>query len=306
MFNDQQYILDGTWLLGKTMCQIWTFVSYDLALVSAGHLVIIAVDRYRILFEGVAYLQRRSVQSVLEPVIWLWLIGFWIVSPFFIDWDESGNYYQKEDSSKWTCSARRSALWVMVASLTNAILPGLLMIRLYLAIYKKLKKRLRNKNAIQTPSVSAVTDSKVATDTEDEGHSENLGEIQEPSKREIETYGMALEVPQLRGHQNRQKLPKLSKLAAEKERRAAVTLGFLIFGFIFCFTPYVFMHAILIFFKVEPPRYLLLFAVILAWINSLINPVIYAVRNTDFKNAFKKIIRWICKIPFKIMFWTRT
>jgi hypothetical protein len=91
---------EGNWLHGRFMCKAEMTAAYLLSFISSGHLVLIAVDRYRILTEGVPYLQRRTTRSVLEPAAWLWLIGFWLISPLLVDWEGTGIHEQDANTAK--------------------------------------------------------------------------------------------------------------------------------------------------------------------------------------------------------------
>jgi len=75
------------WIFGlnRPLCQMQLITSYGFQVAASLHLIQIAVDRYRILFEGVPYLQRQTLKSVLEFAVVSWSILFWIVSPIAFD-----------------------------------------------------------------------------------------------------------------------------------------------------------------------------------------------------------------------------
>jgi muscarinic acetylcholine receptor M3 len=138
-------IRDGNWLQGRFMCEAEMIAAYIFPFVSSEHLVLIAVDRYRILTEGVPYLQRRTTRSVLEPVAWLWFIGFWLISPLLVDWEGTGIYQQDANTGRWVCGTKKTATFVLPFVLATAVLPELLLIRLYTEIYQMLKIRFTHK-----------------------------------------------------------------------------------------------------------------------------------------------------------------
>jgi hypothetical protein len=81
--------------------------------------------------------------------------------------------------------------------------------------------------------------------------------------------------------------------ADRKERRAAITLGVLIIGFIVCWTPYIVVVLIHNIFRQNVPHMFHIIFGLTGFLNSLINPIIYAVRNPDFRCAFRKVINGI-------------
>jgi hypothetical protein len=91
-------------------------------------------------------------------------------------------------------------------------------------------------------------------------------------------------------------LAKKAKIDIKRERKAAKTLGFIMFSFIICWLPFFIMQ---IFFAICKNCYLtsLIEAsslpTLLTWlgyINSLLNPVVYTVFSPDFRSAFAKIL----------------
>lgn len=86
---------------------------------------------------------------------------------------------------------------------------------------------------------------------------------------------------------------KLSKLA--KERKAAKTLGIVVGVFIACWLPF-FIFNILVAFCGSQCNHVLLFQVFtwLGWLNSAMNPVIYACWSRDFRRAFRRVLcSWV-------------
>jgi predicted membrane protein len=94
--------------------------------------------------------------------------------------------------------------------------------------------------------------------------------------------------------------------ADRKERRAAITLGVLIVGFMVCWTPHVVVVIVQNIFRQEVHVMFFVISNLIGWLNSLINPVIYAVRNPEFQRAFKKVINVIfVGIPSRMFYSVR-
>jgi hypothetical protein len=278
-------IRDGNWLHGRFMCKAEMTAAYLLTFVSSGHLVLIAVDRYRILTEGVSYLQRRTSRSVLEPVAWLWFIGFWLISPLLVDWEGTGIYQQDANTGQLVCGTQKAATFILPFVLGTAVLPELLLIRLYTEIFRMLKIRFTHKQigtGYEQHDPSSGTES---TGSSGKGDKKD-GQQTKTSSNGNDGLLLANQGTTMVDHHRQAE-------ADRKERRAAITLGVLIIGFIVCWTPYIVVVLIHNIFRHKVPDIFYIIFGLIGLLNSLINPIIYAVRSRDFRRAFRKVINGI-------------
>jgi hypothetical protein len=275
---------DGNWVYGRFMCQVGMSGAFLFPFVSSAHLVLIAVDRYRILTEGVGYLQGRTTKSVLEPVAWLWFIGFWLISPLLVDWEGAGIYQQDANTGRWECDIKRTAAFILPFVLATAVLPELLLIRFYREIYGMLKIRYTRKEF-----GTGKEQHDPSTGIESTGSS---GNGNKNGSQQMKTF--SVNDGSLLGNQGTTMVDHHRQAEADrKERRAAITLGVLIIGFIVCWTPYMVLVIIQNIFGHQVPSIFYGIFTFMGFLNSLINPIIYAVRNPAFRRAFKKVINVI-------------
>lgn len=81
------------------------------------------------------------------------------------------------------------------------------------------------------------------------------------------------------------------KISLSKERRAARTLGIIMFTFIFCWVPFFVLYIVTPFCpQCCPSDELIDFLTWLGYFNSALNPVIYTIFNLDYRRAFKKLL----------------
>jgi len=262
------YGINKSWLFGKTMCFLWMSSTYIFWFVSSNHLVLIALDRYRILVEGLPYLQRRSISQALHPVLFIWFMGFCVVSPLYLDWDSTATYEFVTADSKWICETKKSTAWVLLTALAGIFGPLLALLSIYIKVYLELKKRFWNKNfhrGRQHPIEDCSKTSECGNDSE------------------LKTSTVSDAVQQ-----------RKVSIAVEKERKAGITLGFLILAFFICWAPVIVIDVMFVL-RIHVPKVIFLLGVLLASFNAGVNPIIYAVRNQEFQRCFKSIIRAILK-----------
>jgi len=137
------YGLNKSWIFGKALCVFWLLTTFIFWFVSSNHLVLVAIDRYRILVEGVPYLQRRSISKALQPAWFIWFMGICLVSPIYFDPQGTVTYEYETDSSKWVCETKKTPTWVLLATLAGVFGPLLSLILIYIKVYKELKTRFR-------------------------------------------------------------------------------------------------------------------------------------------------------------------
>jgi len=264
------YSLNNSWLLGESMCFLWLVLSQVFMFVSSYHLVLVAIDRYRVIVEGVAYLQRRTIAQALQPVGFLWFLAFCIPSPLYIDWEGSATY-KEQVGSRWTCESNKTPSWVLLTKLWNGFVPFVSLVVIYLKAYGQLRQRLRRRCV------------------DDESKSTQVKEVKSDNNVQESDY---FEAPNQKSKEENWEFLDFYKTKHDqmeaKERKAAITLGILIFAFILCWSLSV-TTTLLFAMKVKVKRIVYMFGFLLVGMNSGINPIIHAVRNHDFQKCFHTI-----------------
>lgn len=78
--------------------------------------------------------------------------------------------------------------------------------------------------------------------------------------------------------------------APSNDHKAAITLGIIMGVFLVCWVPFFCMNIILAFCKTCVPELVFKILTWLGWSNSALNPIIYSIFNTEFRDAFRKIL----------------
>jgi len=283
----------GRWIFGEASKLLLIFVTQSAVLVSSWHLVLVAVDRYRIVTEGLDYLHRRTVRSVLEPIPWLWFIGFWEITPMLVVWPKLDLLSFDKDLGDLTTQSVwvtiKNPTFVLLHLLLSTLLPILLLIVLYWKTFRELRTRLRKKLPKAQPNYSTTVDEEtgkektsievVEMENSSSGDELEKEETKPPTERAPPAVGIQEVMEKKHVH-----------LSYKKERKTAITLGILILAFLLCWVPFLVVNLLYVV-SVESPDGIHWMTKFLGMINSCVNPVIYAFSSQDYNRAFKKIIR---------------
>lgn len=97
--------------------------------------------RYRTLTEGITYLQRRSLKTVCEKLLIIWILGLWVTLPVTLDWE----HISRDPSGQKHCVSNKIPYWVAHYSCSSFWFPALLLVSVYYKVYNEIKTRLRSR-----------------------------------------------------------------------------------------------------------------------------------------------------------------
>jgi len=132
------------WPFGKTACSTYVVFIYSVFVVSSNTLVLISVDRYRLLVEGVPYIQRRSPLTAIKSVGLIIFVAIWLQIDSILDFDKTMTFTENLDG---TCQCFRNyqPTFGLIITLFDTILPALCLIFINMGIFRELKKRYQIK-----------------------------------------------------------------------------------------------------------------------------------------------------------------
>jgi len=268
------------WIFGEFLAYMLPFATYSAQLVSSYHLVLIAIDRYRIVKEGIAYVNGKTLGSVLKPVPVLWLAGLLEISPALVA--REGTHYcaidgdSTEGKFKFMHDALYTDTFVFFDTLLVSVIPIATMVFLYSKIFLEVRTRLNRRIPAITVEMK-ISDPSAVENQISEGISEDVSATTNTEKR----------TPKERLCKKKDKTRYLN---TTKERKLAKGLAVLILAYLVCWVPYcvaAMMKVLRV--NIKDIDEIIHYTAILGWINSCTNPILYALSYPDFKIAFKKI-----------------
>lgn len=257
--------LTGQWKFGQVVCDLWNSLDVYFSTVSILHLCCISVDRYVAIVQPLKYPMKMTRVKVLIMIACVWscpvLISF---VPIFFGWYTTEEHLNQRKLQPDVCSWEVNDWFAIVSSSISFWIPAFIMVCMYLRVFleadrqeKKLFKARGNAQLLITQNVGHGSDAVT----------EAIGDDSHTQGRQI--------------HKLR------------RERKAMKTLGILMGAFLFCWLPFFLWYIIVSLCNdVLCPTPDIVVAILfwIGYLNSTLNPLIYAYFNRDFRNAFRSIL----------------
>ncbi|XP_054167218.1 dopamine receptor 2-like [Oppia nitens] len=319
-FSVVHEVMNKWWIFGQDWCDLWH--SFDVLASSASilNLCVISLDRYWAITDPMTYPSRMTPNKAAIFIAFLWICSALISFPAILWW----RAVQKEPVPPFRCLFTDDVGYLVFSSTISFYGPLMVMVFTYYRIYVVASKQTRslklgakqinsssdtlgNNNAItlrmhrggknvtnnsnnQTMVGQHICRPKYSGDSGSDEHNHEF--ISGTDENGLEKCSS---IRSRNMKTNWSVGRRLAKLA--KERKAAKTLGIVMGVFILCWMPF-FVTNILMGICAEScvfePDLLLSVVTWLGWLNSAMNPAIYACWSRDFRRAFRRILCSCC------------
>ncbi|XP_076279094.1 putative G-protein coupled receptor No18 [Lasioglossum baleicum] len=279
----------GTWELGELLCDSWVSLDVLLCTASILSLCAISIDRYLAITQPLTYSRRRRSKRLAGlMIVAVWVLAGAITSPPLL-----GCFPRATNRDTKKCSYNMDSSYVIFSAMGSFFLPMLVMLYVYGRISCLIASRHRNLEAtgnenIQPRKKILIERAKSIRIRRTECMANTVS--CERTSEEIDPPATSKKSGIVRSHQqsciNR----------AVKETKTAGTLAVVVGGFVACWLPFFILYLATPFIPVNPPDVLMPALTWLGWINSAINPFIYAFYSADFRLAFWRLT---CRKCFK-------
>ncbi|XP_016365730.1 5-hydroxytryptamine receptor 1A-beta-like [Sinocyclocheilus rhinocerous] len=307
------------WTLGQVTCDI--FISLDILCCTSSilHLCAIALDRYWAITDPIDYMKKRTLKRAALLITVTWFVGFSISIPPMLIMKSQPKSKAEDMANPEACMISHDPWYTIYSTFCAFYIPLILMLVLYGRIFKAARFRIRKtvrkpekkrvkcltvspalfkrangelgknwKSAVEPKPAACVNG---AVKHAEDGESLEIIEVHSNSKNNLPLPNTPNSVPLFENKHEKNTEAK-RKLALARERKTVKTLGIIMGTFIVCWLPF-FIKAIVLPFcpSCDMPLWLIDVINWLGYLNSLLNPIIYAYFNKDFQSAFKKIIK---------------
>lgn len=254
----------GKWNFGTVLCDIWVSIDVLSCTASILNLCAISVDRYWAITKPLEYGVKRTPRRMMMCVALVWLGAACITLPPLLI---LGNEHVNEKGDP-ICLVCQYFGYQIYATLGSFYIPLAVMLFVYYQIFRAARRIVLDEKRAQTRLESTMN-----------GNSKD---------KPIETSsGTIIGSP----HQ------KKLRFQLAKERKASTTLGIIMSAFTVCWLPFFILALVRPFLDEDQDRSLKTLHSLFLWLgyaNSLLNPVIYATLNRDFRKPFQEILYFRC------------
>lgn len=293
------------WNFGPILCDIW--VSFDVLCCTASilNLCAISVDRYLAITKPLEYGVKRTPRRMMACVALVWLVAASISLPPLLI---LGNEHVDEHGTP-ICIVCQNFAYQIYATLGSFYIPLSVMLFVYYQIFRAARRIVLEEKRAQTHLQHALngtgsppgnTDLTVMGSGNGQRHSSygntsltysTCGVLS--AHHTSGSGGGVSGTSGLLGSPHHKKL----RFQLAKEKKASTTLGIIMSAFTICWLPFFILALIRPFVETETVHVPPLLASLFLWLgyaNSLLNPIIYATLNRDFRKPFQEILYFRC------------
>ncbi|XP_052863478.1 5-hydroxytryptamine receptor 1-like [Anopheles cruzii] len=271
------YEVLGEWNFGRVFCDIW--VSFDVLSCTASilNLCAISVDRYWAITKPLEYGVKRTPRRMMLCVALVWLAAACISLPPLLILGNKHTIGDGPDRRPF-CAVCEDVGYQIYATLGSFYIPLAVMLFVYYQIFRAARRIVKDEKRAQTRlEHSLAVDKATATTLKPP----------EPIMPALPAHtGAALAGG---GSPHQKKL----RFQLAKERKASTTLGIIMSAFTICWLPFFILALVRPLMDDDYPT-LSSFFLWLGYANSLLNPIIYATLNRDFRKPFQEILYFRC------------
>ncbi|XP_059083047.1 dopamine receptor 2-like [Tigriopus californicus] len=311
-FSAAYEAMDQQWVFGPDLCDAWHSLDVLASTASILNLCVISLDRYWAITDPMSYPFRMSNTRASLLILLVWVCSSAISFPAIAWWRATAT----GPPPPWQCPFTEDTGYLVFSSIVSFYGPLAVMVFTYFRIYRAALKHTKSlksgckvvgQNGEMTIRIhkggggasTAAAGAAVAVVASQGGQLLKKGHSPPSDSfkpHDMENSAMAI----TNGFKNlivtNQKKNFFSKKISQfaKEKKAAKTLGTVMGVFIICWLPFFLTNVISgICLDCIPA---IVFQVVnwLGWINSSMNPVIYACFSRDFRRAFASIICCCC------------
>ncbi|XP_037950935.1 dopamine receptor 2-like [Teleopsis dalmanni] len=331
-FSALYEVLENTWFFGTDWCDIWRSLDVLFSTASILNLCVISLDRYWAITDPFSYPMRMTVKRAAALICAVWVCSSAISFPAIVWWRAA----RDGEMPAYKCTFTEHLGYLVFSSTISFYLPLLVMVFTYCRIYRaaviqtrslkigtkqvlmasgelQLTLRIHRGGTTREPSNQQSMHcggslggggSQHHTHSHHHPHHNHsaTGTTTSTPEENDEEPLSALHNNGLARHRHMGKNFSLSRKLAKfaKEKKAAKTLGIVMGVFIVCWLPFFVFNLLSGFCMqcIEHEEVVSAIVTWLGWINSCMNPVIYACWSRDFRRAFVRLLCVCC--PRKI------
>ncbi|RWR99821.1 5-hydroxytryptamine receptor-like protein [Dinothrombium tinctorium] len=279
----------GTWPYGALLCDLRVVIDRLCVDASIFHLLAIAIDRF-LCVTSVRYSVSRNGKRIALMVGVVWFAAFLLAIAAFAGWRDDKYEERIAQDICFVSTAFSLNLTVLLVIFT---IPVILMTILYIRVYQIAKKNIRYKpgNSSDASSTNHSQNQNIESSVGNQNESKVSFSASESSESAAADIKVQRQKPvTIEIKRNTKKFNPNDR----REKKVARTLFIITACVILCWFPFFTYYALTSIFDVKfasDSNFFFNGSLWLGYLNSLLNPIIYAATNTYYRDAFKKILK---------------
>ena len=267
------------WSHGSTMCEFFTSMYLISAPASILNLLAVSIDRYRLISNPFAYERTTTPLRALVVIVAVWVYAIMMALVPIMGWKD--NVPNNCPDAGPFCYFQIPLDYSIMISVLHFVIPPLIMTIIYFKIYNIARYHVKR---MHRHSVSSVTNARTSIAF---------------SSGMLSPFGNN---PEENGHRpsgKRRKSSFSAQPALHKNVKAAKSLAIIIAAFFACWYPLTLTSLVLnacggLSGDCDvPPLYVFDVLITIGYLNSMLNPFLYALHNKEFKRTYKRIMRYV-------------
>ncbi|XP_078688012.1 histamine H3 receptor-like [Branchiostoma floridae x Branchiostoma belcheri] len=290
------YILTGVWPLGHSMCVTWLALDYCFCSASTLNIMAISLDRYRCVTQAVKYKLHNSKNTTYFQMGLVWIIAFLLYGPAIVSWEHAAGR-RLIPPGKCFVPFHDNFPFTFTASLVEFFTPFVSVSFFYYKVYKEIRQRAKAKQERKEEYRAFQTSLRRRGGRA----SSNPDEIPSSLAPEMTTMTTLVSSSSSTGAASHRPLRARKKPSFDhmgRELRVAKTLAIVVVVFAICWSPFTIFTLIRTLCSSCIGDELYEVAFWLLWLNSTVNPIVYAAFHTQFRTAFQSLICQCCRKTF--------
>ena len=303
------------WHFGAIFCNIYTANDVMLCTVSILTLFAISLDRYFAVTTPLRYQQKMKSKVVYQILACIWVFSFLMAFlPIHLGWNTPNGIVMNYEQPEY-CLFELNKPYVLLISLGTYFAPLMIMCGVYMKVLRITRHQVKEINKIQKLAGGATTAMlnracvEDGTSSDGQNGRDAINKSQKDSdhqKNGISLHGKASHLGKnsnngkgghhgKNGHHHHHTREKRHKEhRGVSDTKATVTLASVVLAFAICWVPYFVLFTAKPFLHVEINIHVDLFCLWLGYVNSSINPFLYAFYNSAFREGFLKVLCHRC------------